>query len=153
MKFLLKDSIYEASTCDTRQYMKLPRETLVRWDNLEIGYSLHFPVKCYLEINWTKESVTVVCGLWKRIYLVLLVLTVNLLAVSYFLKRSKIKFILKYKFSIFADEQHIVISSASNVISDSFTSSQRLTTSLIKKLRSKILIRYQCMIIKLQIPS
>ena len=32
------------------------------------------------------------------------------------IKRSKIKFILKYKFSILADEQPIVISSANNYI-------------------------------------
>ena len=51
---------------------------------------------------------------------------------SHFLKRSKIKFILKYKFSILSDEQPIVISSANNVISDSFTSSQRLTTRAVK---------------------
>ena len=54
------------------------------------------------------------------IHLVLLVLTVNLklLAVNHFLNRSKIKFILKYKFSILANDQPIVISSTNNVISD-----------------------------------
>ena len=42
-----------------------------------------------------------------------------------------------YKFSILADEQPIVISSANIVISDSLTLSQRSTTSLIKTLKIK----------------
>ena len=53
------------------------------------------------------ESVTGLCVVWKRIYLVLLVLTVSLLAVNHFLNRSKFKFILKYNFSILAVEQPI----------------------------------------------
>ena len=72
----------------------------------------------------------------------LLVLTVSLLAVNHFLKRSKIKFILKYKFSRSADEQPVNISSANNVIFVSFTSSQRYIYRRFNAIVSQLKMHY-----------